>query len=160
MPQHRLVDSSEPVPDPAAVRVTTPSAGGNWLVTKMRHRSTDRLAIVLAALLMVVSGLDHLHLWDIAYRHVATLGPLFLVQSVASLLGAVVLVMGRQVVIVIGSALLMLGTIAGFVVAATVGLFGFTLPVVTGWADLALVTEAVSAVVLGVVAARSLHSAP
>ena len=49
-------------------------------------------AVVAAAVLMVCSGLIHIHLWDIAYRHVATLGPLFLVQAVAALVSAVVLV--------------------------------------------------------------------
>ena len=41
--------------------------------------------------LLVASGLIHLHLWDIAYRHVQTLDVLFLVQVVACLLAAVAL---------------------------------------------------------------------
>ena len=35
--------------------------------------------------LLVASGLIHLHLWDIAYRHVKTLDVLFLVQVAACL---------------------------------------------------------------------------
>jgi hypothetical protein len=38
--------------------------------------------------LLVTSGLIHLHLWDIAYRHVKTLDVLFLVQVAACLLAA------------------------------------------------------------------------
>ena len=37
--------------------------------------------------LLVASGLIHLHLWDIAYRHVKTLDVLFLVQVAACLFG-------------------------------------------------------------------------
>jgi hypothetical protein len=110
--------------------------------------------VLLAAALMVVSGLDHLHLWDIAYRHVATLGPLFLVQTVAAFVGAVALVLTRLVVVMAASALLMLGTIVGFILAATVGLFGFTLPEVTWYADVALVSEALSALLLVLVVVR------
>jgi hypothetical protein len=119
----------------------------------------ELVAVVLAAALMVVSGLDHLHLWDIAYRHVATLGPLFLVQTIACFVGAVVLVATRLVIVMVGSVLLMLGTIVGFILAATVGLFGFTLPNVTSYADLALVTEALSALLLAVVVFRHVRMA-
>ncbi len=91
---------------------------------------------------MICSGLIHIHLWDIAYRHVATLGPLFLVQAVAALVLAVVLVATRVVVVALGCVALMLGTMVGFVLADTVGIFGFKLPVVTGWAYEALVSRA------------------
>ena len=37
--------------------------------------------LVLTALAVAASGAIHLYLWDIAYRHVATLGPLFVVQA-------------------------------------------------------------------------------
>jgi hypothetical protein len=128
-------------------------------LTASARGAGELAAVLLAAVLMVVSGLDHLHLWDIAYRHVATLGPLFLVQTVAAFVGAVALVATRLVIVMIGSALLMLGTIVGFILAATVGLFGFTLPVVTGWADLALVSEALSALLLAVVVVRHVRPA-
>ena len=106
------------------------------------------MAVVAAAILMVCSGSIHIHLWDIAYRHVATLGPLFLVQAVAALVLAVVLVVTRVVVVALACILLMLGTVVGFILAASVGIFGFTLPVMTAWAYEALAAELVSAVVL------------
>jgi hypothetical protein len=84
----------------------------------------------------------------------------FLVQTVAAFVGALALVATRLVIVMIGSALLMLGTIVGFILADTVGLFGFTLPVVTGWADLALVSEALSALLLAVVVCRHVRHAP
>jgi hypothetical protein len=125
----------------------------------LTDRTGDVVVVLFAAVLMIVSGIVHIHLWDIAYRHVATLGPLFLVQAVAALVGAVVLAATRVVFVLLGSALLMVGTIVGFVLAATVGIFNFTLPVVTGWAYLALSTEAVSAIALGVVVVRHIRSA-
>ena len=127
------------------------------LRTLAGRRVGDVVAVVVAALLMVTSGVVHIHLWDIAYRHVATLGPLFLVQAVAALVGAVALVTTRRLIVVAGSVALMVGTIIGFILADTVGLFGFTLPEVTGWAYLALVSEALSAAVLTVVAVRALR---
>jgi hypothetical protein len=104
---------------------------------------------------MVCSGLIHIHLWDIAYRQVATLGPLFLVQAVAALVLAVVLVVARVVVVALACMVLMVGTVVGFVLAASVGIFGFTLQIVTVWAYEALSAELLSAVVLGVLVLRS-----
>jgi hypothetical protein len=119
----------------------------------------DVAVVVVGALLMATSGVVHIHLWDIAYRHVATLGSLFLVQAVAALLGAVALGATRRLFVVAGSVALMVGTIIGFILADTVGLFGFTLRVVTGWASLALASEALSAAVLTVVAVRARRQA-
>jgi hypothetical protein len=130
------------------------------VLTSKATGSADVAGIVAAAAMMVVSGVVHIHLWDIAYRHVATLGPLFLVQAVAAIAGAVVLAGTRWVFVAIGSSLLMIGTVVGFVVAATVGLFGFKLPEVTGWADLALATELLSAALLAVVVVRQLRPQP
>jgi hypothetical protein len=104
----------------------------------------------LGAALMVVSGLVHLHLWDIAYRHVATLGPLFLLQAALALVMAVALAATRRWVVVLACISLMAGTIVGFVLVLTVGLFGFTLHVVTGWAVLAVVSEGGAIVALAI----------
>jgi hypothetical protein len=88
--------------------------------------------------LLVTSGLIHVHLWDIAYRHVKTLDVLFLVQVVLCLL------------VVLGAAALMAGTIVGFALARTVGIFGFRLTFSSGLADTVLVVEAVAVVLLAV----------
>ena len=132
---------------------------GQGLVGALSQRTGDIVVVLFASALMVASAFVHLHLWDIAYRHVATLGPLFLVQAVAALVAAVVLGATRLVVVMLGSVLLMLGTVGGFVLADTVGLFGFKLPEVTGWAYLAMGTELVSSAVLIAVLVRHLRSA-
>ena len=129
-----------------------------WLGAAVAGRRGDWVAygaVVAAALLMVCSGLIHIHLWDIAYRHVATLGPLFLVQAIAALVLSVVLVATRLVVVALACIVLMLGTVGGFILADTVGIFGFKLPVVTGWAYEAVVAEVLSALVLAVLVVRS-----
>jgi hypothetical protein len=102
--------------------------------------------------LLVASGLIHLHLWDIAYRHVETMGVLFLVQVAACLIAAVLLLAFRRLIIVLGSAALMAGTIAGFVLARTVGLLGFHLNFSSGLAYTVLVIEAAAVVLLGITA--------
>jgi hypothetical protein len=135
---------------------------GRWLGGSVAGRHGDVVAlgaVVAAAILMVCSGLIHLHLWDIAYRHVETLGPLFLVQAIGALVLAVVLAVTRVVVVALACVALMIGTVVGFVLADTVGIFGFTLPVVTGWAYEALVSELLSTVLLLVLVLRSWRAA-
>jgi xanthine/uracil permease len=122
-------------------------------------RTGDAPIVVLAALLMIGSALVHVHLWDIAYRHVATLGPLFLVQAVGAVVVAVALALSRVVAVMVVAMALMLGTVGGFILADTVGLFGFTLPKVTGWAYDALATELVSTALLALVLLRQARRA-
>ncbi len=94
--------------------------------------------------LAVASGAIHLHLWDLAYRHVKTLNALFLVQAIGTFVAAIVLLVTRHFLIAAGCALLMAGTIVGFLLAKTVGIFGFKLPYITTEAWIVLVIEAVA----------------
>jgi hypothetical protein len=102
--------------------------------------------------LLIASGLIHLHLWDIAYRHVKTLDVLFLVQTIAALLLAVLLLVTGRLLVVLAGILLMIGTIVGFILADTVGIFGFKLPYVTGLAQTVLIVEIAAIVMLAVTA--------
>jgi hypothetical protein len=103
--------------------------------------------------LLVASGLIHLHLWDIAYRHVRVLDVLFLVQAAAAIVAAAVLLLTRHLLIVAGSALLMAGTIVGFILVRTVGIFGFRLTFSSGLAFTVLAVEAAGTVCLAATAA-------
>jgi hypothetical protein len=116
------------------------------------HASRMWLLYICDAGLLVASGLIHLHLWDIAYRHVKTLDVLFLVQVVLTLLVALVLLATRHLLVVVGAAALMAGTIAGFLLARTVGIFGFRLTFISTEAYIVLVVEAVAVVLLGITA--------
>ncbi len=100
--------------------------------------------------LLVTSGLIHLHLWYIAYRHVKTLDVLFLVQVALALAAAVMLLVTRHLLVVLGAAVLMAGTITGFVLARTAGIFGFRLAFSSGLASAVLVVEAAAVVLLAV----------
>ena len=139
-----------PSPAPGiAVRGHAGDAGGlrSFLLAAGAGRS-ETVLLGLAGLLMLASGLIHLPLWDIAYRHIATLGPLFLVQAAAAIVLAVVLATTRRGLFLVGALGLMAGTIVGFILVTTVGLFGFTLHDITGWADGAVATETGAIVVL------------
>jgi hypothetical protein len=111
------------------------------------------LICIVDAGLLVASGLIHLHLWDIAYRHVKVLDVLFLVQVSAAFVAAVLLLATRHMLVVAASALLMIGTIVGFILARTVGIFGFRLTFSSGLANAVLVVEAAAILMLLVTAA-------
>jgi hypothetical protein len=122
--------------------------------TQQGGRATGALWLLLVADagLLVASGLIHLHLWDIAYRHVKVLDVLFLVQVALALVAAVAVLVTRQMLVVLGSAVLMAGTLVGFALARTVGIFGFKLTFSSGLAYTVLVVEAAAVVLLGVTA--------
>jgi hypothetical protein len=98
--------------------------------------------------LLVASGLIHLHLWDIAYRHVGTLDVLFLVQFALALLAALAVLTLARLLVVLGAAALMAGTMVGFVLARTVGIFGFHLTFSSGLAWTVLAVEGAALVML------------
>ena len=121
----------------------TGSRGAASVVTLLKAETSGASTwlVLLSAALMLVSGLVHVHLWDIAYRHVATLGPLFLVQAISALVLAVLLATTRRGALVVAALGLMAGTIVGFILVLTVGLFGFTLHEITNYAVIAVVVE-------------------
>ena len=102
--------------------------------------------------LLITSGLIHLHLWDVAYRHVKTLDVLFLVQVVLCLLAALAVLITRHLLVVLAAAALMAGTMVGFILARTVGIFGFHLTFSSGLAYTVLVVEAAGVVLLSLTA--------
>jgi hypothetical protein len=118
-----------------------------------RSQSWMWLLYICDAGLLVASGLIHLHLWDIAYRHVKTLDVLFLVQVILALLAAVALLATRRLLVVLASLLLMAGTIVGFFLARSVGIFGFKLTFSSGLANTVLIIEIVAVVLLAITAA-------
>jgi hypothetical protein len=123
--------------------------------TRERHSVSQRrrpawlwLFYLADAGLLVASGLIHLHLWDIAYRHVKTLDQLFLLQVVLTILLALALLVSRHVLVVAASALVMAGTIVGFLLARSVGIFGFKLTFTSGLANTVLIIEVAAVVML------------
>jgi hypothetical protein len=117
------------------------------------NRAVSWALFIVDGGLLVASGIIHLHLWDIAYRHVATLGPLFLVQAISAVVIAVAIVATRHILAVAAGLALVAGTIVGFILARTVGIFGFKLPFSSGLANTVVIIEAVAVVTLSLTGA-------
>ncbi|MBT2406995.1 MULTISPECIES: hypothetical protein [unclassified Streptomyces] len=70
----------------------------------------------------------HLHLWDVGYRSLATIGVLFLLNGIGGGLLALALLAAPTRYVGVPAALgavLTAGTLAGLVISLTSGLFGF-----------------------------------
>jgi hypothetical protein len=119
-------------------------------VTQRQRPAWLWLLYLADAALLVASGLIHLHLWDIAYRHVKTLDQLFLVQVAAALVLALALLFTRHLLVVVASLLLMAGTIVGFLLARSVGIFGFKLTFTSGLANTVLIIELAAVILLAI----------
>jgi hypothetical protein len=104
--------------------------------------------IVIDAGLLITSGAIHLDLWNIAYRHVNVLGPLFLLQVISAWVIAAGLLVSRHILAVLAGLGLVLGTILGFILVLTIGLFNFTLTFISAEAWATLIVEIVAVVML------------
>ena len=127
--------------------------------TVARRRPTTGLPWalrVLGAALLAAMGWIHLDLWLEGYRTIDVIGPAFLLNTIAGFgLAVALLVTPRALLPWVAAlgALTALGTLAGLLLATTVGLFGF---VESTAADLwweSLWVEIAAAVVLGALAA-------
>jgi hypothetical protein len=115
-------------------------------------------AFILGGALLVWSAFIHFHLWSETdgYRTIATIGPLFLLQSIAGLVIGIGVVAVRRLwaaVIGVGFAL---STIAGFLLSVAVGLFGFKDSWLAPFAKEAFTVELLAVVVLSAAAALCL----
>jgi hypothetical protein len=122
------------------------------------HRWVVNVVTWLAAALMVASGILHLLLWDIAYRHVPTLGPLFIAQGVAAIVFAVAASVVRRVWTALIGAGTMIATLAGFLISVNYGLFGFQDSWTGAYATKTFVIEIASAVLFLTAVAFSITS--
>ncbi|HEV2309342.1 MAG TPA: hypothetical protein VGU73_02370 [Acidimicrobiia bacterium] len=112
------------------------------------RRLLTNVLLAAGALLVAGSALIHLYLWADGYRHIPTIGPLFMAQGVVGLSLAVALVaLPRRGVAALGAAFL-LASVAALLISATAGLFGFMDTLDAPWATSSLVVEGVGAVVL------------
>jgi hypothetical protein len=115
-------------------------------------------AFTIGGLLLVWSAYIHFHLWNEpgGYRSIATIGVLFLLQSIAGLIIGIGVVAVRRLwaaVIGIGFAL---STIGGFLLSVAVGLFGFKDSWLAPFAKQAFTIEVLAVAVLGAAAALCL----
>jgi plastocyanin len=83
-------------------------------------------AFVVAGLLIIWSSYIHFHLWQsLGYRHIATIGPLFLLQSIGGLLIGLLIIASRRVWAAALGAGFAISTMIGFLISVENGLFGF-----------------------------------
>jgi hypothetical protein len=122
--------------------LTSPAA--RWAVT---------LLAVAGAGLLVWSGVIHLQLWSDGYRSISVIGPLFLIQGIASIVLAVALVAFRRLVLLAAGAVLAVATAAGLLLSAGIGLFGYQESLAVPYAETSLAVEFTSAAVLAAAAA-------
>jgi hypothetical protein len=129
-----------------------------WRAASPRHRRVhlrrDRMEIPLLLLRLVSVGLlsalgwVHLHLWQVGYRHIPTIGPLFLLAAVGTVTIAVTMfVRPSRLVALLGFGTVM-GILAGLIVSINVGLFGFTESSSAPFAVESIVLEMVAAITL------------
>jgi hypothetical protein len=90
---------------------------------------------------MVATAVIHLHLWLAGYRHVPRLGPLFMAQAITGLVVAPLLAVGRQPILVLGSAVYMAASAGGLLLSATVGFVGIHDGLGVPWAAWSLAIE-------------------
>jgi hypothetical protein len=120
-------------------------------------------AFAAGGLLLVWSAYIHFHLWvePGGYRSIPTIGPLFLLQSIAGLvIGVVVVAVRRLWVAGVGTGFALV-TLGGFLVTVAHGLFGFKDSWQAPFATEAFAVEMVAATVLALAGALCLiRSAP
>jgi hypothetical protein len=135
-----------------------PDVSAAWRAVSPHHRRTDlrgdRVEVLGLLLRLVAVGLlgavgwVHLHLWQEGYRHIPTIGPLFLAAAVSALVVGVGL-LGRPSRLLgllgIGT---VIGIVAGLIVSVNVGLFGFTESLTAPFAVESIVLETAAAVTL------------
>ncbi len=127
-------------------RRLTKSTG--WLATA---------AFVVGGLLLVLSAYIHVRLWKSeGYRHIPTIGPLFIVQSIVGMVIGVAVVAVRRVWVAVLGAGFAVSTMAGFLLSVEVGLFGFQDNWSAPFAKEAFLIESASIVALIVAAALCL----
>lgn len=126
--------------------------GPAQLASPLSRWAVTLLAVAGAALL-VWSGVIHLQLWFDGYRDISVIGPLFLIQGIASIALALALVVFRRLVLLAAGAVLLAATAVGLLLSASIGLFGYTESLAVPYAGTSLAVEFTSAAVLAAAAA-------
>lgn len=104
---------------------------------------------LIGALLVAGSAAIHLHLWASSfYRHIPTIGPLFLIQGVCGFLIALTILAFRRLGPIVVGAGFCAATAGGLLISVNGGLFGFEDSLSAPFAGMSLGVEAVGVVVL------------
>ena len=142
-----------PAPDPA------PQASVSRRAARLLVRGPARLEAPAArwavnilalagAVALVWSSVIHLQLWSDGYQTISVIGPLFLIQGIAGIALALVLVAFRWVVLLTAGAVLLAGTAVGLLLSAGIGLFGYQESLAVPYAASSLAVEFAGTAVL------------
>jgi hypothetical protein len=113
---------------------------------------------LVGAGLLIWMAWIHWHLWSTGYKHLPTVGNLFLLNAIGAILlaGAVIAVPSRWLSPTAAAGALMAGgTLAGLAISINVGLFGFKDYLDAPFARLSICVESAAIVVLAAVAVRA-----
>jgi len=114
-----------------------------------RYLATLALRIAGAVLLGII-GYIHWHLWQEGYKFIATNGPLFLVDAIAAVLLAVLVLAWARPLTGVAATGFTVATIGALVISLQVGLFGFHESIHSSFVVESLVLESIAAVILAV----------
>ena len=129
----------------------------------LQSRIARWTVLVLAAIgaaFLVWSGVIHLMLWSDGYKDISVIGPLFLVQGIATIVLAVVIVAFRWLALLAAGAVAGVATAVGLLLSVNVGLFGYTESLSVPYAVLSLAVEFTAAFLLLVAAVVLAFAAP
>jgi predicted lipoprotein with Yx(FWY)xxD motif len=102
------------------------AAGGDVVVVRGNHGSTLQLGLrISGAVLLAVSAGIHLDLYLTGYRKIPTIGWLFLMQVIVGFMLTIAALVTRSRLAAAASAALALSTLAAYLLAVWIGLFGF-----------------------------------
>jgi hypothetical protein len=130
-------------------------------LTRLHYRSVPLDLIIgrlVGAGLLIWMAWIHWHLWSTGYKHLPTIGNLFLLNAIGGVLMAVavVAVPSRWLSLTAAAGALMAGgTLAGLALSINVGLFGFKDYLAAPFAHLSIWVESAAVVVLAAVAVRA-----
>ena len=109
---------------------------------------------------LVWSGVIHLQLWSDGYKDISVIGPLFLVQGIASILIGVAIAALRWLALLVVGAGAGVATAVGLLLTVYVGLFNYKESLSVPYATLSLAVEFTAAFVLLVGAGALILAAP
>lgn len=104
--------------------------------------------MVVGAAAIVATGAIHLHLWMIGYKHIASIGNLFLAQAISGFVLGPVIILSRRMFMVLAGAAFMAASIGGLLLSATVGFLGLHDALSVPWATPSLIVEIAGFVLL------------
>jgi hypothetical protein len=121
-------------------RPQVPGSGG--------HRAAALLLRLTCVGLLAWIGYLHLHLWLEGYRQIPTDGPLFLLDAVAGLALAAVLLVWATPLAGLAAAGYTASTLGALLVSLTVGLFGFRESISASYVTQSLAIETITVLAL------------